>query len=976
MRGAFLLAGCVLAACGASPQPGTTSTRLLPPTVLPVLAPAPKPAPADPVVPLDPAIKRGTLPNGLTYYVMKHQKPEQRAALWLAVDAGSVLEDDDQRGLAHFVEHMAFNGTRRFPKQAIVDYIEKAGIRFGADLNAYTSFDQTVYQLTVPTDRTEVVMKGLDILRDWAGDISFDPVEVDKERGVVLEEWRQGRGAFARINDQQWPVRLQGSRYAQRLPIGLPEVIKGAPRDKLVRFYKDWYRPHNLAVIAVGDFDPAMIEKEIAARFGDLVEPAQTRARTPVPVPHDHELAVTIATDREMPVTRVTISDKIDHRGTSTRGDYRRHLAESLYHAMLSARFSELAQEPDAPFTGAGSSTTTLTRTCDAFVRGAVPRGGKVAETLTALFREIARVERHGFLPVELERATRDVLARDETLAREADKASATDLADEITRNFFTGEEMGGRAWELAADRELLPGITLDELNHLARGWGGAKGRVIALAGPAGAKLPSEAELRAVVASAASVPVEPWKDSGGARASGPQALLDHPPVAGKVVTTTHDAAADATVWVLSNGVRVIAKPTTFQNDEIELLGWQLGGTSLVPDKDFVHARFASQIVNASGAGGLDAVALRKALAGKVVRMFGGLGELGEQVFGSARPADLETALQLLHLRLTAPRRDERAFATWKASQRELLQHRTSQPEVMFFDEMTAVTSGNHLRRRPDTEAMLDEVSLDRALAIYHERMADLGGFTFVFVGNLDLATLQPLVETYLGSLPSKGKKAHWKDIGIRYPVGRVTRQITAGTEPKSLVQLSMSGPAPWTLDGARDARILSMVLQIRLREVLREDLGGVYSARVSAFLTREPVQRRNLQISFGCDPANVDKLEAAALAEVRAIAKAGIGADYLAKVAEQLRRQHETDLKTNRWWVGSLREAYYFHDDFARYTDIDAVLVRVTAANLKATASRFLDEKNLVTGVLRPAAATAPAPAAPAPSVPAPAPAK
>jgi zinc protease len=942
------------AACG-SPPPARPAA----PAPVPVVAPPP-PAPVDPVVALDPEIKRGTLANGLTYYVMKHQRPEQRAALWLVVNAGSVLEDADQRGLAHFVEHMAFNGTRRFPKQAIVDYMEKAGMRFGADLNARTSFDETVYQLTVPTDDRPTMMKGLDILREWAGDVSFDPAEVDKERGVVLEEWRLGRGPFVRINDRQWPILFQGSRYAERLPIGLPEIIKGAPRDRLVRFYKDWYRPHNMAVLAVGDFDPAELEQAITARFADLVEPAQPRTRAAVPVPLDHELAVTIATDREMPLTRVAIVDKLDHRSNATRGDFRRSVVESLYHAMLNARFQELAQDPAAALTAAGSATTLLTRTCDGFVRSAGAKGGRAGDALGVLFREIARVEKFGFLPSELERARGELIAQFETDAREWDKAPLRLIVEEIVRNYLVAEQMPGRRAELDMVRELVPGVTLDELNHLARSWGGARGRVITISAPADAKLPSEAEVRAIAAAAAGAPIEPWKDAAVAP-DAVHALLEHAPTPGKVTATAHDAAADATVWTLGNGVRVIVKPTAFQNDEVVFSGWQLGGTSLVPDKDYVHARFASEIAAVSGAGELDAVALRKQLAGKVVSVNVDVGELGEHVFGSARPGDLETALQLIHLRLTAPRRDDRAFAAWKERQRDFLQHRTALPDIAFNEEMRVVSSGNHLRRRPTTAEMLDQVDLDRTFAIYRNRLGDLGGFSFIFVGNVELATLQPLVETYLGSLPTAGRKAHWKDIGIKYPVGRVTRTVVAGSEPRSRVQLHMSAPARWSLDAERDATILSRVLQIRLREVMREDMGGVYGVSVNAFLSREPTQRRDLVISFGCDPANIDALETAALREIRTIAKSGIGAEYLTKVTEQMRREHEVNLRSNTWWRGRLHNAYYFHEDFARNNDIEAALRRVTSANVKASATRFLDEKNLIVGVLRPVATAAPA---------------
>jgi zinc protease len=957
MRALFALV--IAAGCSAPAKPSTPVRPA--PEPIPVVTPASVPVASDPLAeltPLDPQIKVGHLKNGLTYYIMKHQKPEQRASLWLAVNAGSVLEDDDQRGLAHFVEHMAFNGTKRFPKQAIVDYIEKVGMRFGADVNAYTSFDQTVYMLTVPTDDHGVLMKGFDILRDWAGDVSFDPVEVDKERGVVLEEWRLGRGAFARINDKQFPVIFQDSRYGKRLPIGDPDILKTAKRDTLVRFYKDWYRPDQMAIIAVGDFDAEAIEKEITERFGNLVGPDGPRRREAVPVPHEQPTAITIATDPEMPFTQVSIYDKMDHRSETTKGDFRRMLVEGIYHSMLRARFAELALDPAAPFIWAGSGVSSFVRTSDLFFRGAQTKEGKMPETLSTLFREIARVERYGFLPSELERARKETLSSAENSALEWAKTPDPDIADEVTRHFFENEQMGGRLTELAYTRELLPTITLDELNHLARNWGGEHGRVIALSGPTTARLPSEAEVQSLLSTATALTVEPWKDDAKDRP-----LMTTKPTPGKVVTTSRDAKADATVWTLSNGVRVIVKPTTFQNDEVTFEGWQVGGSSLVSDKDYVHARYAGEIVAASGAGDLDPVALRKVLAGKVVNVRTAFDELTESVTGSARPADLETALQLAHLRLTQPRKDERAFNQWKQDQLEWVRHKDLWPEVKFFDEMNAVESSNHLRRRPATEATINEIDLDKALALYRDRFSDDGGFTFVFVGNIDPDVLRPLVESYLGSLPSKGRKEHWKDIGIKYPTTKITKQIVAGTEPKSFVSLWMGAPDKWTIEGQRDAQILSMVLRIRLREVLREDMGGVYGVSVGAWVGREPTQRHGFNVFFGCDPNNVDKLRTAVFDEVAKIAKDGIGDLYLEKVTEQLRRKHETDLKENSWWMSQLHQTYYYGDDFTAQTDVGAVEKRVTSANIKAAARRYFDTKNYVLGVMRPKLAAKGAPA-------------
>ncbi|MGE5181111.1 MAG: M16 family metallopeptidase [Acidobacteriota bacterium] len=955
---ALLLA---LSSCGSPAKPATAP----PPAVAATAAPAPRPAtqvapPRDPlaeVTPLDPEITKGKLPNGLTYYVMKHHKPEQRASLWLAVNAGSVLEDDDQRGLAHFCEHMAFNCTKRFPKQDIVNYIERVGMKFGPDVNAYTSFDQTVYMLTVPTDDQAVLMKGLDILRDWAGDVTFDPVEVDKERGVVLEEWRLGRGAFARIDDKQWPIIFQGSRYAERLPIGKPEILKTAKRDTLYRFYKDWYRPDEMAVIAVGDFDPAQIQKQIEAKFGDLVNPAKERQRDVVKVPHDHATLVTEATDPEMPFTSVTIYDKMDHRPQATKGDYRRLLVERLYHSMMRARFSELGEDPAAPFTFASSATTSFVRTSDLFLRDAQAKEGRTADALALLFREIRRVEKHGFLASELERARADVMAEYENEAKEWDKTQDRLIADEITRLFFAHEQMPGRAVELQFARELLPTITLDELNHLAATWGGDKGRVIALSGPSTQKLPGEAEVRSIAQQAAAEPVDAWKDEAA------KPLMAQPPTPGKITDTKHDDATGATVWTLSNGIEVVWKPTTFQNDEVSFTGWQLGGTSLLTDAQFDQVRFGG-LISAMGVGELDPVALKKVLAGKKVSVNVGYGELSETASGSARPADLETMFQLLHLRMTAPRKDERAFAAWKQDQQEWVKHKEVWPEIHFFEQMNAVESNNHHRRMPETPAMLDKVELDKALAIYKQRFADCGHFRFVFVGNLDEATLKPLVETYLASLPATGRKEHWKDIGVHYPTHTIKKEIVAGTEPKSFVSLSMSAPDKWSLDAARDAKILSMVLRIRLREVLREDMGGVYGVQVGASISREPTQRRSLWIFFGCDPANVDKLKKAAFDEIAKFAKDGAGDEYLAKVREQLKREHETDLKENRWWLNQLRDAYYFGEDFGKQTDVDAAIARVTSANVKAAARHFFTPNNYVLGVMRPKP-TSPAPSRP-----------
>ncbi|HEV7559432.1 MAG TPA: insulinase family protein, partial [Kofleriaceae bacterium] len=695
------------------------------------------------------------------------------------------------------------------------------------------------------------------------------------------------------------------SRYADRLTIGLPEIIKTAKRDTLYRFYKDWYRPDLMAVIAVGDFDPKAMKKEIESRFADLVNPAKQRQRIAVPVPHDHAMAVTIAQDPELRTTDVEVYDKLDRRPDATKADFRRNLVEQLYHGMLNARFGELREDPASPFVSAGSSTRPLVRTVDSFTRFATAKENKTEDALALIYHEIDRVERHGFLASELDRARANIISRSETFARERDKTNMRLFVGELSRVFLRGEQMPGPETELAWIKELAPTITLDELNHLAKSWSSEHGRVIAINAPSSAKVPSEADVRAIVAKTNQMTVEPWTDEGSNKP-----LVTTPPAPGKVVKTEHDAAADATVWTLANGVKVVVKPTTFQNDSIAISGTLPGGSSLIADKDFAQGEFADDVVSASGAGDFDPTALRKALAGKVVGVNVGIGELAELANVSTRPADLETALQLLYLELTAPRRDERAFARWKAQSVEAARHRRDTPEGLFAETMAVWLSNDNLRRRPVTPEMIEAVDLDKALAIWKTRFADLGNFTFVIVGNVDLATLQPLVETYLGGLPSKGKKATWRDVGIKRLHGKANKEVDAGSEPKSRVEMQFAADDKWSLDAERDARILTMALRIRLREVLREDMGGVYGVQVSGGISREPTQLRVFTVAFGCDPANVEKLRDAVFAEVAKIQKDGVSDDYISKITEQLKRAHEVDLKENRYWMGTLDRAY------------------------------------------------------------------
>ena len=947
-----VLAGLI--ACGgpAHKQPAAPPRHDVALPVPAVAPPAPVATGDDAPLPLWGDVVKGVLPNGLTYYIYKHGKPEKRAFLWLAVNAGSLLEDDDQRGLAHFDEHMAFNGTKRFPKAAIVNYLEKIGMQFGADLNAYTNFDETVYELQVPTDDKAFIGKGLDILRDWAGDVAYEPAEVDKERGVVLEEWRLGRGAQQRLFDKQVPVLFKGSRYAERATIGLPDTLKQAPRAALHRFYKDWYRPDLMAVIAVGDFEPADLEKAIKEKFGDLANPAKERARVKGAVPKADGTRVSIETDKEMPGQIVQVYNELPHRPELSKKDDRRMIVEQLYAAILNERLASIGRKKEAPFAGAAAGAESLTREIDAFVRSAEAKDGRVEDALESLFTEVVRVEQHGFTQTELERAKANLGRFFEQAAVEEDSTDSTQYTDEITRNFFESELMIGRKAERDLALGFLPTITVAELDQLAKTYGGAENRVIMIAGPDGAKLPDKARVLAIVDQVAKSTLAPWEDKvGNAK------LMAEAPKPGKI---TKEATLDklgVTEWTLSNGVKVLVKPTDFEADTVIVAGQSPGGDALAKDKDWTSDRLAADLADLGGVGDFDSETLTKVLAGKHVSVGTSIGDTMEGVSASASARDLETMFQLIYLKMTAPRKDAAQFEVFKQNAIEALKNQLRVPEVQYQRQSQVVVFQNNPRRKPFDPEDVAKIDLDKALAFYKDRFGDATDFTFVVVGNVEPAKLKPLVETYLGGLPGKGRKETEKDQKIRIVPGVVKKTWTIGQEPKARVTIMFHGDEAWARDKDRDMFLLGQVLSIRLREVLREDMGGVYGVGASGEISRGPHQEREFTVSFGCAPENVDKLIKATFDEIAAVAKSGIGDDYLEKVVQGFLRERELQLRSNGFWSGWLANSVRYHDDPTLILDPTGMTKRATSANIQAAARRYLDARQYYQSVLLPAPA-------------------
>ena len=867
-------------------------------------AAAQTPAPTDPIPP-DPAVITGTLDNGLRYFVHENDQPENRAELRLVVNAGSILEDEDQLGLAHFVEHMAFNGTENFEKQALVDYLESIGMQFGPDINAYTSFDETVYMLQVPMDDPEMLATAFRILEDWAQGVLFDPEEVDKERGVVIEEWRGRRGAGARIQDRQFPVLFQGSLYAERLPIGKPEILETAPAERLRSFYEDWYRPDLMAIIAVGDFDGAEIEATIRERFAGLTGPAEPRPRIAVEVPIDHPPLVTIATDPEAPGSQVGVLYKQPPAPRGTIGDFRRGLVEGLYSGMLNARLNELRLQADPPFMFGFSGQGQFARGVDAYQLVAVVAEDGIERGLEALLTEAERVVQNGFTDSELDREKTNTRRGYERRLAERENQESGALASRYIQVFLQGSSYPALETQMDLVDAFLPGITLEETNGVAQAWLAEQGRVVLASAPTkeGLEPPSEDDLLGVFAAVGGREVEAYEDEA---ADAP--LL---PVAPDGVPVASEEVLDevgVTIWTLQNGVRVVLKPTDFKDDEILFSATSPGGTSIISDDLYRRVSFALGVVSQSGVGEFDQTALTKKLAGKAVRVAASVGSLSEGVSGSASPQDVETAFQLIYLYFSAPRRDETMFEALKAQQTAFLANAGANPGVVFSDTVSATMSQGHPRviRLSQFAEYLEQADLDAAYDFYLDRFADASDFTFYFTGAFDLGTIRPLVEQYLGALPNLGRVETWRDLGIDPPAGTIETTVYKGLEPQSRTQIIFAGEAEYSLEESNAISAMADVLDIRLREVLREDLGGTYGVGVGGSLSYRPDEEYRFTISFGSDPERAEELSEAVFEEIERLKAEGPDAETVDKVRETQRRAKETSLQENRYWLSQL----------------------------------------------------------------------
>ncbi len=894
----------------------------------------------DDQLPVDSDVRIGVLENGITYYIRKNSNPEKRAELRLVVNAGSILEDDDQLGLAHFLEHMAFNGTRNFDKQEIVDYLESIGMRFGPDLNAYTTYDETVYVLQVPTDREDALYTAIHILDEWAQYMILDEEEIDMERGVITEEWRVRRSAESRIRDRHAPVLYYNSRYAERKPIGKMEIVQTFKPEVLRRFYKDWYRPDLMAVIAVGDFDPVYVEELIKEHFSEMKQPKNPRPRERYPVPDHRGTLFSIVSDKEATASRISVITKHDPRQAVSVRDYRDLLVESLFHGMLNVRLDELSKKPDAPFIEGYSASGTIVRSKEFYILGARVKDNGIDRGFESLITEAERVKRYGFTPSELERQKNEFLSYIDRIYNERNKIESDRFVSEYVGNYLENETIPGIEYEREIYRKFLPGITLDEVKWLADKWLTDENRVVLASAPEkeGVKIPREEELRNIMLMVKNREIDPYQDLVTELP-----LIPVPPTSGSIKEETTIEALGITQWVLSNNVRVVLKPTDFKNDEVMFGAYSPGGHSLASDKDWIAARTAADVIIESGVGSFSRIEIEKKLAGKIAEVSPWIDELFEGMNGSSTPGDLETLFQLIYLYFTQPRRDEKAFVAYRERLKGLLGNRESSPEEAFWDAVQSTLSEDHHRTRPMRSEMLVEMDLDGSYNFYRERFSDAGDFIFFFVGNFEPQGIRPFVETYLASLPSTGRGETWRDLGVEPPDRIVEATVKKGIENKSTTAIVFNGDFDWSLKNVFTLNALEEVLDIPLRENLRERQGGTYDVFVYAVPFHYPNPEYRVYIGFSTAPDQVEKLIDLAFDVVRQIQEEGPAEIDVDKVREILRRERETNMRRNEFWLRILR-SYYIHGiDPLEILQYDTLLEGLSVRSIQEAAKTYLN---------------------------------
>lgn len=921
-------------------------------------------------IPVDPKIKIGKLDNGLTYYIRQNKKPEQKVELRLVVNAGSVQEDEDQQGLAHLSEHMAFNGTTNFKKNDIVSFLQDIGVGFGNDLNAYTSFNETVYILPIPTDKPGNLEKGFQVLEDWSHNVTYNNEDIDGERPVVLEESRLGKGADDRMNKKLYPKIFAGSIYGKRLPIGLDSIIKNASYESIKRFYKEWYRPDLMAVLVVGDIEPAKAEEMIKKHFSSLKNPASSRPRTNAQVPLYTSSEGMVVTDKE--ATDYSIIYNYSFQPDSPEvvtGDYRKSLIKSIFTSVLNQRLRELTQKENPPFLYAYGGFASYARGYESF-------GGEIGvgtsdpvKGLEAYVTEVERLKKYGATAAELERTKKGMLSGMERAFNERDKTESQNYISEYIRNFLVKEPIPGIETEYDYYKAFVPSITLDEVNAIGKSLVNNSNKFVALTGPepsAGKTLPSGEELLAKADAVEKTDTKPYEEKALA-----SSLMATIPKAGKIVSSTKNTYLGTTELKLGNGVTVTLKSTDFKNDQVLMSAVRAGGKNNYGLKDKYNADNAIAIVSSMGIGNFNPVDLRKVLAGKTASAVPSFTSTSEGISGNSSLKDLETMLQLTYLYFTAPRKDTSLFNSFIQKSKSQTALLGANPQTAFVDTVYKTLFGNNPLGPvaiPKAENY-DKINLDRVLEIYKERFGDANGMHFTFVGSFKEDSIKPLLQKYLGSLPATSKKFNYVDSKLRPVKGKVNLNFNKGAEQKSLIFAVYTGEVPYSESLDLKASAISEILNIRIIEELREKIQGIYGGGIYAQFEKLPYPHYLFFLQLPSGPEKIDTLLYAVNKEIDNLKKFGPSQQNLDKVKQQWREENKTNMKENGTWLNALQSFKFPGDDPKYFVDYLKYVDALTIKDIQNAAQLLLSGTNVLTGVLRPQVVSSPPAAAPSANV-------
>lgn len=905
-------------------------------------------------LPTDPKVIKGKLPNGLTYYIRPNGKPEQKVELRLAVNTGSILEDDDQQGLAHFMEHMNFNGTKNFQKNDLVSYLQSIGVQFGADLNAYTSFDETVYILPIPTDKPGNLDKGFQIIEDWAHNALLTDKDINEERGVVLEESRLGKGAEDRMMKKYLPKLLNGSKYANRLPIGKDDILKNFKPDVIRRFYKDWYRPDLQAVAISGDIDSAKAMKYLMKHFAPLANPASPRPRTMADVPARTKAEAMVLTDKEATNYQLMlIFPTVKKDKEKTLGDYKQFIERQLVLDMINTRLADLVRSSNPPFPFAAVSFDGWARGYENLSAFAVFGDGGPRKALDALTAEMVRAKQFGFTQSELELAKKKMMANIEKSYNERNTTESGTYVDEYVRNFLEDEPMPGIENEYQYYQQFLPMIKLEDLSGLMKSWMNNTNTFTLLTGPEknGEKLPTDAELLKMTQDGLNQTVQPMEEKQVA-----SSLLKTEPVGGKVVSQAAEEGIEAVTYTLSNGAKVTIKQTNFKSDEILLKGIRKGGTNTYGVADKNEAKFATAVAASMGFGDFTPSDLDKVMSGKTASVRMSMDEISNVISGNSSVKDFQSMLQLLYLRLTAPRKDEALFKAFVDKQKSQLQFMSANPQVAFFDTtITSMYGNNPLAPSPFPKVKdFENLKMARALEIYQNEFGGADGYHFFLVGNVDPQTAIPLLERYIGGLPTRKINPGFKDNGVRPVAGVKKLTVKKGQEKQSMIFAMYNGETNYSDDFKLKAMAVAEILNIKVIEELREKLGGIYTGGFFADVDRYPYGHYTVGMQLPCGPENVDKLLTASQAEIKTIKEKGPDEKDLSKVKNQMLEEHRTNAKENRYWSEKLLDVVFWGNGKKLLTDFDNQVNSLTTKDLQQMAQILFNGKNEFVSVLYP----------------------